>query len=157
MQLMVRLFRVKQLGFDYIHPLSDGVQTTGCFRVRYKFHPPPISVLDGPILKSFGVVIAISLRFCLVYLDGLYVGNYPSKICHDFWAYFTIWRNLPEIWHWSSVLRGGNSGSIALYRPYWLQWHQLEWQSAYTDRFFWSQKGSYAEKHWLTVTLFLRE
>ena len=63
-------------------------QSTGCFRVRGIIHPPPISVLDGPILKSFGVVIVHSLWFCLVYLDGLHVGNYPSKICHPFWTYF---------------------------------------------------------------------
>ena len=57
---------------------------TGLFRVRGIIHPPGISLLDGPILKSFEVVIVHSLRFCLVYLDGLHVGNYPSKICHDF-------------------------------------------------------------------------
>ena len=108
---------------------------TGLFRVSELFDTPLISVVEGPILKSFEVVIAISLWFCLVYLDGLYVANYLSKICHDFWADFTTWRNLPEICHWSSVLSGGNSGSIALYRPYWLQWHQLEWQSAYIDSF----------------------
>ena len=57
---------------------------TGCFRVRVIIHPPGILLLDGPILKSFEVAIVHSLRFCLVYLDGLHVGNYPSKICHDF-------------------------------------------------------------------------
>ena len=61
---------------------------TGLFRVREIIHPPPISLLDGPILKSFEVVIAISLWFCLVYLDGLHVGNYPSKSCHHFWTGF---------------------------------------------------------------------
>ena len=29
---------------------------TGLFRVRGIFHPPGISLLDGPILKSFKVV-----------------------------------------------------------------------------------------------------
>ena len=61
---------------------------TGCFRVRGIFDPPPISALDGPILKPFEVVIVHSLRFCLVYLDGLHVGNYPSKICHHYWTDF---------------------------------------------------------------------
>ena len=68
------------------NPTSN--ETTGCFRVRGIFDPPPISALDGPILKPFEVVIVHSLRFCLVYLDGLHVGNYPSKICHPFWTYF---------------------------------------------------------------------
>ena len=80
------------------------------------FDPPPISVLDGPILKSFGVVIAISLRFCLVYLDGLYVGNYPSKICHDFWTDFRPLRNLPSFFalEYSST-DGKNKFSRLLY------------------------------------------
>ena len=59
---------------------------TGLFRVRGIIHPPGISLLDGPILKPFEVVIVHSLWFCLVYLDGLHVGNYPSKICHDFYT-----------------------------------------------------------------------
>ena len=60
------------------------MQPTGLFRVRGIIHPPGISLLDGPILKPFEVVIVHSHWFCLVYLDGLHVGNYPSKICHDF-------------------------------------------------------------------------
>ena len=60
------------------------INTTGCFRVRVKIHPPGISVVDDLILKSFGVVIATTGRFRFVYLDGLHVGNYPSKICHEF-------------------------------------------------------------------------
>ena len=62
--------------------------STGCFRVREIIDPPPISVLDRPILKSFGVVIVHSHWFCLVYLDGLHVGNYPSKSFHHFWTGF---------------------------------------------------------------------
>ena len=57
---------------------------TGLFRVRGKIQHPNISVIDGPILKPLEVVIDHSLRFCLVYLDGLDVGNYPSKICMTF-------------------------------------------------------------------------
>ena len=64
------------------------MQPTGCFRVREIIDPPPISVLDGPIPKSFEVVIVHSHWFCLVYLDGLHVGNYRYKICHPFWTYF---------------------------------------------------------------------
>ena len=77
--------------------------TTGCFRVRVKIHLPPISVVDDLILKSFGVVIATTGRFCFVYLDGLHVGNYPSKTCRDFWTDFRPLRNIPEIRHLSSV------------------------------------------------------
>ena len=78
------------LASNFLGPLSTQLKVipTGCFRVRGIFDPPPISALDGPILKPFGVVIAISLRFCLVYLDGLHVGNYPSKICHHYWTDF---------------------------------------------------------------------
>ena len=61
---------------------------TGLFRVRGIIHPPGISLLDGPILKPFEVVIVHSHWFCLVYLDGLHVGNYPSKICNPFWTCF---------------------------------------------------------------------
>ena len=64
------------------------VGPTGLFRVRVIIHPPGISLLDGPILKPFEVVIDHSHWFCFVYLDGLHVGNYPSKICHDFWTVF---------------------------------------------------------------------
>ena len=70
---------------------------TGCFRVCGIIHPPGISLLDGPILKPFEVVIVHSHWFCLVYLDGLHVGNYPSKICHDFWTDFRTLRNIPSI------------------------------------------------------------
>merc|ERR1712015_517624 len=63
-------------------------QPTGLFRVRGIIHPPGISLTNGPILKPFEVVILHSPGFCLVYLDGLHVGNYPSKICHNFWTYF---------------------------------------------------------------------
>ena len=62
--------------------------STGLFRVRGIIHPPGISLIDGPSLKPFAVATVNSLRFCLVYLDGLHVGNYPSKICHPFWTYF---------------------------------------------------------------------
>ena len=58
--------------------------STGLFRVRGIIHPPGISLTNGPILKPFEVVIVHSPGFCLVYLDGLHVGNYPSKTCHDF-------------------------------------------------------------------------
>ena len=61
---------------------------TGCFRVRVIIHHPGISLTNGPILKPFEVVIVHSPRFCLVYLDGLCVGNYPSEICHHFWTDF---------------------------------------------------------------------
>ena len=61
---------------------------TGLFRVRGIIHPPGISLLDGPILKPFEVVIVNIFRFSLVYLDGLHVGNYPSKSCHHFWTGF---------------------------------------------------------------------
>ena len=39
-------------------------------------------------MKPFEVVIVHSPRFCLVYLDGLHVGNYPSKIRHHYWTDF---------------------------------------------------------------------
>ena len=70
---------------------------TGLFRVRGIIHPPGISLTNGPILKPFEVVIVHSPGFCLVYLDGLHVGNYPSKICHNFWTDFRTLRNIPSI------------------------------------------------------------
>ena len=105
---------------------------TGLFRVRGIIHPPGISLLDGPILKPFEVVIVHSHWFCLVYLDGLHVGNYPSKICHPFWTYFGTLdisqKSDIEALYWAVA-------SLALYRPYQLQWHCLEWQSTYSDNF----------------------
>ena len=75
-----------QLG--HVTGLGKKVVPTGLFRVRGIIHPPGISLLDGPILKPFEVVTVNSPGFCLVYLDGLCVGNYPSKICQDFWTGF---------------------------------------------------------------------
>ena len=86
---VVRLHRAQRLaglvvGVFFAYSNYRITLPTGLFRVRGIIHPPGISPLDGPILKSFEVVIVHCLRFCLVYLDGLHVGNYPSKICHDF-------------------------------------------------------------------------
>ena len=41
--------------------------STGLFIASVTFDTPLISVVDGPILKSFGVVIVITVRFDLVY------------------------------------------------------------------------------------------
>ena len=54
-------------------------EDTGCFRVRGLFDTPLISVVDGPILKSFEVVRANTGKFDLVYKNASQVGNYPSK------------------------------------------------------------------------------
>ena len=40
---------------------------TGLFIASVTFDTPLISVVDGPILKLFGVVIVITVRFDLVY------------------------------------------------------------------------------------------
>ena len=40
---------------------------TGLFIASVTFDTPLISVVDGPILKPFGVVIVITVRFDLVY------------------------------------------------------------------------------------------
>ena len=72
--------------YEFVIEVSEknvGV-STGLFRVCGIIQPPGISLTNGPILKPFEVVIVHSPGFCLVYLDGLHVGNYPSKICHDF-------------------------------------------------------------------------
>ena len=76
-----------ELPFYFISNDGDLLHSyTGLFRVRGKIQHPNISLIDGPILKPFEVVIDHSLRFCFVYLDGLHVSNYPSKICHPFWT-----------------------------------------------------------------------
>ena len=59
--------------------------STGLFRVRVNFDTPLISVVDGPILKSFEVVRANAGRFDLVYNN---VGNYPLKIWDNLWTNF---------------------------------------------------------------------
>ena len=42
-------------------------ESTGLFIASGTFDTPLISVVDGPILKPFGVVIVITVRFDLVY------------------------------------------------------------------------------------------
>ena len=53
---------------------------TGLFRVSELFDTPLISVVEGPILKSFEVVRASTGRFDLVYNNASQVGVYPIKI-----------------------------------------------------------------------------
>ena len=111
---------------------------TGLFRVRVIIHPPGISLLDGPIQKPFEVVIVHSHWFCLVYLDGLHVGNYPSKICNPFWTCF----GTLEIWCWSSVLIGG-TGLLST-DP--ISYSDIVWsENPLKMTIFLSQKGSHAE------------
>ena len=62
--------------------------TTGLFRVRGNFDTPLNSVVDGPILKYFEVVIAITGGFDLVYNNASQVGNYLLKIWFNFWTFF---------------------------------------------------------------------
>ena len=112
--------RVQIEDVDYLLKVAKVIVETertsyiGCFRVRDIIHPPPISVLDAPIMKPFEVVIVHSPRFCLVYLDGLHVGNYPSKICHDFWIDFGPFGFFPEIRHLSSVLSGALASTVTV-------------------------------------------
>ena len=117
-----------------------------CFRVRKIIHPPGISLLDGPILKSFEVVRANSLRFCLVYLDGLHVGNYPSKICNPFWTCF----GTLEIWCWSSVLIGG-TGLLST-DP--ISYSDIVWSENPLKMTIFCPKKDLMLKTWLTVTFF---
>ena len=53
---------------------------TGLFRVCGLFDTPLISVVEGPILKSFEVVTANTGRFYLVYNNASQMGIYPIKI-----------------------------------------------------------------------------
>ena len=68
--------------------ISIHIHTTGLFRVRGNFDTPLNSVVDGPILKSFEVVIAITGGFDLVYNNASQVGNYLLKIWFNFWTFF---------------------------------------------------------------------
>ena len=55
------------------------ISPTGLFRVREIIHPPPISLLDGPILKIFGVVIQCVPKFVrkvTPHLSQLYVDEF---------------------------------------------------------------------------------
>ena len=54
---------------------EGGTCSTGCLGVRGIFDTPLISVVDGPILKSFEVVRANTGRFDLVYRNASQVGN----------------------------------------------------------------------------------
>ena len=64
-------------------PKSRSTKPTGLFTVSVIIQHPYITLLDGPILKPFGVLIAITIRFCLVYDNVGEVGNNPSEICHE--------------------------------------------------------------------------
>ena len=64
--------------------LAKKVFPTGLFRVRGNFDTPLNSVVDGPILKSYEVVIAITGGFDLVYNNASQVGNYLLKIWLNF-------------------------------------------------------------------------
>ena len=52
---------------DQIQGGPPGLGPTGLFIASGTFDTPLISSVDGPILKPFGVVIAITVRFDLVY------------------------------------------------------------------------------------------
>ena len=58
---------------------SEMAAPTGLFRVCSTFDTPLISVVDGPILKYFEVVRAITSRFDLAYNNASQVGNYPPS------------------------------------------------------------------------------
>ena len=72
-RLCIQSHTLFQVGFH------SWLAPTGCLRVRGLFDTPLISVVDGPILKSFEVVRANTGRFDLVYKNASQVGNYPSK------------------------------------------------------------------------------
>ena len=71
---------------DYlVHPWVSRRQLKNCHGLAFELQGVSgfvakrvrlsISGMGGPILKPFEVVIVHSLRFCLVYLDCLHVGN----------------------------------------------------------------------------------
>ena len=86
---------------------------TGLFRVRGNFDTPLKSVVDGPILKSFEVGIAITGGFDLVYNNASQVGNYPLKIWHNFWTNFET----NEISEKSEKIRSLQSDSMSTIWP----------------------------------------
>ena len=57
---------------------------TGLFTASGHFDTPFISVVDGPILKPFGVVIVITGWFGLVYNNAWQVVRYLCKYCIKF-------------------------------------------------------------------------
>ena len=64
------------------------IHPTGLFRASGNFDTPLISVVDGPILKPFGVVIVITGWFGLVYNNAWQVVRYLCKYWISFGTIF---------------------------------------------------------------------
>ena len=77
---------------DQIQGGPPGLGPSGLFIASGTFDTPLISSVDGPILKPFGVVRVITVRFDLVYNNAGQVVRYLCKYCENFEPLFELMK-----------------------------------------------------------------